>query len=468
MSISFPALPRPADGGVPADQVGACLCQLRATLDKAVDAPAWSLDDRRVQTRLGEALAVRAQLDELVARLVGQVDDRGLGRAGGASSTKAHLVAGYRMSGGAAAGLMAQARSMSDRTAVTRQAWAAGCVSAEQAVVIGAAVDKLSPTVPDEVVEHAQVDLVEHARSLTFTQLQTVANHLVEVVDPDGADAVLSDRLEAEEARAVQQTTFRGRRGFDGIARFSGRMPNLQFDMLTTALEAIASPRRNQVGVADGSATGAPLSPVAAGTALGAPSPETDPAQLTYSQRLGRAFVELLEHLPTDHLPSHGVGNATIVVTIDHAKLTAGVGEAVLTTGTTVSPRQVRRLACNAGLLPLMLDGDSAILDLGRSRRLFDRYQRIALAVRDQGCIFAGCQRPAAWSEAHHITPWQHGGPTNLTNGCLLCNFHHHLVHGGEWAVAMAPDGTPHIIPPARIDPHRTPIRHQRFKPRHE
>jgi hypothetical protein len=133
-----------------------------------------------------------------------------------------------------------------------------------------------------------------------------------------------------------------------------------------------------------------------------------------------------------------------------------------------VSPRQVRRLACNAGLLPLMLDGDSAILDLGRSRRLFDRYQRIALAVRDQGCIFAGCQRPAAWSEAHHITPWQHGGPTNLTNGCLLCNFHHHLVHGGEWAVAMAPDGTPHIIPPARIDPHRTPIRHQRFKPRHE
>ncbi len=54
MSISFPALPRPADGGVPADQVGACLCQLRASLDKAVDAPAWSLDDARVQTRLGE------------------------------------------------------------------------------------------------------------------------------------------------------------------------------------------------------------------------------------------------------------------------------------------------------------------------------------------------------------------------------------------------------------------------------
>ncbi|MGI8993671.1 MAG: DUF222 domain-containing protein [Nocardioidaceae bacterium] len=118
-------------------------------------------------------------------------------------------------------------------------------------------------------------------------------------------------------------------------------------------------------------------------------------------------------------MPRHGTGNATIVVTIDHHKLAAGVGEATLTTGTTVSPRQVRRLACNAGLLPLMLGADSAILDLGLARRLFDRYQRIALAVRDQGCIFAGCQRPAAWSEAHHITPWSEGGPTDLTNGCL-------------------------------------------------
>jgi hypothetical protein len=275
---------------------------------------------------------------------------------------------------------------------------------------------------------------------------------------------VLSEQLEAEEARALQQTTFRGRKGIDGIARFSGRMPNLQFDMLSTALEAIASPRRNQVTVADGSGVGAPLS----STALGSPSPETDPTLLTYSQRLGRAFVELLEHLPTDHLPSHGVGNATIVVTIDADQLTAGVGEATLTTGTTVSAGQTRRLACNAGLLPLVLGADSTILDLGLTRRRFDRNQRIALAVRDHGCIFPGCQRPPAWAEAHHITAWQDGGPTNLANGCLLCSFHHHLAHGGEWLVAMAADSTPEIIPPTRIDPRRQPIRHQRFKPRCE
>ena len=313
-------------------------------------------------------------------------------------------------------------------------------------------------------MEHAQLDLIEHAQSLLFTQLQVVANHLLEVVDPDGADAVLAVQLEAEEARALQETTFRGRKGFDGIARFSGRMPNLQFDMLSTALEAIASPRRSQVAAADGSGAGAPHSTIEAGV----PSPETDPTLLTYSQRLGRAFLELLEHLPTAKLPSHGAGNATIVITVDHDKLIKGVGEATLTTGTTVSPREVRRLACNAGLLPLMLDGNSAILDLGLARRLFDRYQRIALAIRDRGCVFAGCERPAAWCEAHHIIPWSEGGPTDTANGCLLCSFHHHLIHQGQWAVVMAPDGTPEIIPPARIDPDRRPIRHQRVKPRRE
>ena len=113
-----------------------------------------------------------------------------------------------------------------------------------------------------------------------------------------------------------------------------------------------------------------------------------------------------------------------------------------------------------------MLSGDSRILDLGMTRRLFDRYQRIALAVRDQGCVFAGCDRPPAWCEAHHLKAWKHGGPTDLANGCLLCSFHHHLIHQGEWELVMASDGIVEAIPPQRIDPHRRPIRHERLKPR--
>ncbi len=245
MSSTTSAPPPPHGGQVPSDPIGAGLVQVRSTLDLLADAPAWSLDDRRVEARLAEALAVRAQMDELVARLVSQVEDRGISGTAGASSTKAHLVAAHRLSGGAAAGLLAQARSMTGRTNVTREAWATGWVSAEQAAVIGSAIEKLSTTVPDEVVERAQLDLVQQAQTLTHNQLQVLANHLVEVVDPDGADAALAEQLEAEEARARQQTTFQGRRGVDGIARYSGKMPNLAYDMLATALEAIASPRRS-------------------------------------------------------------------------------------------------------------------------------------------------------------------------------------------------------------------------------
>ena len=113
-----------------------------------------------------------------------------------------------------------------------------------------------------------------------------------------------------------------------------------------------------------------------------------------------------------------------------------------------------------------MLSGESKILDYGTSRRVFDRHQRLALATRDQGCVFPGCERPPAWTEAHHRIPWSVGGATDIDNGCLLCSFHHHLIHQGEWDLTLAPDGITEVIPPARIDPQRRPIRHQRFKPR--
>ncbi len=130
--------------------------------------------------------------------------------------------------------------------------------------MIGGAINRLSPQVPAEAVQAGEANLVTHAQTLTHTQLQVLANHLVEVVDPDAADQTLAEQLEADEARALQQTSFRGRKGADGIARYCGKMPNLQYDMLTTALEALASPRRASLQVAEGATA------------------ETDPTQHTY------------------------------------------------------------------------------------------------------------------------------------------------------------------------------------------
>ena len=322
----------------------------------------------------------------------------------------------------------------------------AGVVSAEQGVVVAAAINRLSPTVEPDRVDAAQADLLQHARTLSFSQLQVATNHLVEVVDPEAVDETLEQQLAAQERKALASAWLTGQYGADGIARGRFALPNLTFGMLKKHLDAISSTRR--VGTGADATT------------------ESSVEDLPYGNRLGRALCELIEHLPTDGHPQHGVANATIVVTVDETKLRAGAGEALLDTGGAISIGETRRLVCNAGVLPMVLAGESKILDLGTSRRLFDRYQRMALATRDQGCVFPGCERPPACCEAHHRIPWSHGGPTDIDNGCLLCSFHHHLIHQGEWDLTLAPDGITDVIPPARLDPQRRPIRHQRFKPR--
>jgi len=85
---------------------------------------------------------------------------------------------------------------------------------------------------------------------------------------------------------------------------------------------------------------------------------------------------------------------------------------------------------------------------------------RRALTARDGGCAFPGCTIPAPWTEAHHITWWENGGATSIDNGCLLCSFHHHLVHRGHWQI-QARGGIPWFIPPPWTDPEQKPLRNR-------
>jgi hypothetical protein len=140
-------------------------------------------------------------------------------------------------------------------------------------------------------------------------------------------------------------------------------------------------------------------------------------------------------------------------------------------TGQTLTPRQVRRLACDARVLPAILGGDGEVLELGRSRRLFTGPVRRALTLRDGGCAFPGCDRPPRWCDAHHLRSWLTGGPTDVDNGVLLCGYHHRLVHrhtadpANRWTVRLGPGRRPEFLPPAHLDPARRP-RRNRYHPR--
>ena len=126
--------------------------------------------------------------------------------------------------------------------------------------------------------------------------------------------------------------------------------------------------------------------------------------------------------------------------------------------GAEVSAAFVHELACDAVLHRVLVAG-SVILDHGRGVRVVTDTQRAALAVRDRGCRHPGCDRPPGWCHAHHLVPWELGGPTDLANLVLVCNRHHRLWHHPHWTATLhpdatltvtAPDGTTHTSPPPR------------------
>ncbi len=308
------------------DALGVALAEARDRLAELVDVTTWSLDDARLGTRIEDVLALKASVDELASRLVGEADDRHLAARHGASSTRAHLMAAYRMSAAEASRIVRTARQLHGSSVVaepTRRAVALGKVSAEQGTVVASAVNRLSPTIDLVRVEAAQTDLLGHATRLSFTQLQTVANHLIEVVDPDMADLTLEEQLQVQERRAWTSASLAGQLGADGIARARFALPNLAYAMFKKHLDALASPRRNGNGDSGpGNHTGD--GPRAATALSDADADDAAVAEVPYATRMGQAFCELIDHLPTEGHPLHGVVNASIVITIDETKLRVG------------------------------------------------------------------------------------------------------------------------------------------------
>jgi hypothetical protein len=128
-----------------------------------------------------------------------------------------------------------------------------------------------------------------------------------------------------------------------------------------------------------------------------------------------------------------------------------------------VTPATVRKIACDADIIPILLGSQGRILDIGRTTRIFPPHLRKALTARDQGCAFPTCTIPAPWCEAHHTTYWSHGGPTNTDNGVLLCTHHHHLIHKEQWQIHIT-TGIPWFIPPPHIDPTQKPRRNHHHR----
>ena len=185
----------------------------------------------------------------------------------------------------------------------------------------------------------------------------------------------------------------------------------------------------------------------------------SDPRE--HGVRLLDAFVEVCRRAQAatdvNALPrTHGTTARITVTTSWEAlrdQLETPTGSGLLGSGQSLSAQAVRRLACDAEILPAVLGTQGQILDIGRSQRLVTTVLWLALVLRDQHCTFPGCTRMPQACEAHHIVHWADGGATSLDNLALLCRRHHTLTHQSPWRIHLDPvTRRPVWRPPPSVD----------------
>jgi uncharacterized protein DUF222/HNH endonuclease len=414
--------------------VAETLSAMTAALDGAAESPVWSLSDGQVEELLGEAHRLEGRLAELTTRLIGEADRRELAKRAGGASTQAWLRHRMQLSPADAKRQAGLAAAMCGRLELTRQALAAGDVSREHAQVVAKVMETLPADIGTAALEAAERQLVTWCREFDPTEVARLGRRLWEVVDPEAADAQEAKLLERQEKEAHRQRHLSF--GPDGMGRFMlrGKFGAEVAAVLAAALDPLAQPL---------------------------PATDDGPDPRNPGQRYADALVELCRR-QLDHgdPPTRGGEKPHVMITISLEQLQNRLGSGLLDTGERLSPEAARKLACDAQILPALLGSDGQPLDFGRSARTFTAAQRRALGLRDgNGCAFPGCDRPMDWCDGHHIRHWIDGGPTDLSNGILLCGYHHTTIHKGDWVIQMAADGRPHFFPPTWIDPDRQPRR---------
>jgi hypothetical protein len=433
-------------------------------LDAVVDAVApvngpggvdwWRFTDKERLAVMRRILETRASVDALVSQAIGHLDRDGVVEREGAIRTAAWLRGTNHLSLGAARGEVAAGRALTGRFTATAEALAVGEISSEQARAIVRTLDELPPELSDEQVHAGEATLLDQSRQLGPKELTRCARHVLDVIAPEVAELKDAERLEKQEKEAARTRFLRFFN--DGHGATYGRF---------------------KLGIGDGEALRAVIDAIAKRDLIGDDITAGIGDLRSMEQRRADALVEMTNaHLADGTAPANGGDRPRVNLLLDYKTLVDGLVPAtLLDSGDQISAQQARLLACDADILPIVCNGAGQPLDVGRQQRLFSGALRQALAIRDGGCSFPGCDKPPRDCDAHHVIPWWHGGQTALDNGALLCRFHHQQVepqdkHGIQphqrWIMRMSLDGYPEVIPPTYVDDLQRPRRHERFPTR--
>jgi hypothetical protein len=423
-------------------RAAALLQQLHAVLDELTTLPLPGENDGELLALWREVEGCRRRFAPLDHALISEVQTRQLPQLCGARSVSVLARDVLRIGAGEARARIAAAEALGARRSLTGEllapiyarvaaAQAAGSIGEAAARVIVGMIDTLPDTVRCGQDLACEALLVEQAQVLDVDALKQVAQRLDATINPDGVYSDVQYRRKHRCLRLQVRPDGSSHGEFEGTAEFT--------EWLRTVLDSTSRPAPEQDG-------------------------QKDPR--TAGQRQHDGLLDAMKLLArAELLPDAGGVTTTVMLTMSEQAAATGQGTATTGHGI-VLPAREALLWLDGGtqIIPIVLNQIGAITGIGTGHRLFTPRQRHAMTARDGGCCFPGCDAPPQWTEAHHVIEYRNGGPTSISNGCLLCSFHHREFQRMGWRVTMT-DGLPTWTPPAWIDPDQKPIRNRRHQP---
>jgi hypothetical protein len=293
----------------------------------------------------------------------------------------------------------------------TTFALAAGAVGFGHLVVMARTADALATSPTARAFNEER--LLAQARKNSVGKFHHICRHLRHAADPRGYAASEADLVENRSLRISTDEE-------SGAVFLSGLFDSESGAVIRTVLEPLA--RRS--GADD---------------------------KRPYDKRMADALVDVAWHHLDNGLVPQNAGQRThlqVTTSLETLRALDGAPAAELEFSLPISAKAVERLACDCSVTRILLGSDSMVIDVGRAKRVISGPARKALNVRDRGCTWPGCDRPASWTSGHHLKHWIHGGTNEPHNLTLLCYRHHWMVHEGGWQIVRGEGGRMVTIPP--------------------
>ena len=385
----------------------------RGALADAMPERLWALSDAEVEEALTTLGQLHASVEAQLAAVVGEGRSRGLGVGEGWGPQDWARMQAPGLSARLLVDLDTVAQTAEEpRLAEVREAVASGAdPTATEALSVakGAMLARFHRGVramaePEQLAD-VTAELLWGARGHNGMPEKTLA-----IAIRRTADLLRPDRLVEHEAevRRAHRSLVKGK-GPVGMWRYTLLLDDEGAAIVDSAVDALAKPQRD---------------------------PETgDYDPRTPAARRADALIDLVRRAVSapDGVPRQAKTSLVVTIKLDELqRLSRGAG---LTLGGEPLPIEtVRRMACDAQVIPAVLGTHGEVLEQGRAERLFNRAQIRHLWLRDGHCTFPGCTKPATWCDAHHLLHWADGGPTDTDHGALLCQRHHTVVHSNGYA----------------------------------